>query len=226
MDWGSMDRYDWVSPALGLTIKCCRDAVRPDRLDQGSKPSLVFPDLIMESWVLSHFPSLLPQGFTAPRTYPAVLGWGTCNRKKLRFDYHDVRRELNVMTYEKFVPKPWGGYTDVPARVWERFEALDCCRLYLSTPFGGYWYLGERLAHQTVAERLVVPSDPPAVLFTQTEDVVARCMKYFEGSGDDLLLPGEDYGAFARRLGPRTIEVADPDMAEQPPEFYDEGEYE
>ncbi|KAK9750349.1 hypothetical protein RND81_02G189800 [Saponaria officinalis] len=114
MDWGSMDRYDWVILALGLTIKYCRDVVRPDHLDQGSKPSLVFPGLIMESWVLSHFPSLLPRGFVAPRTFPAVHAWGTGNRKKLRFDYDEVRRELNSMTYEQFAPKPWGRYTGVP----------------------------------------------------------------------------------------------------------------
>ncbi|KAK9740341.1 hypothetical protein RND81_03G027800 [Saponaria officinalis] len=216
---------------LVLRSSICRDAVRPDHLDQGSKPSLVFPGLIMEfvslqTWVLSHFPSLLPCGFVAPRTYPAVHAWGTCNRKKLRFDYGEVRRELNSMTYEKFVPKPWGRYTGVPTQFWERFQDRDCCRLYLSTPFGSYWYLGERLAHQTVSDRLVVPSDPPAVLFVQTDDAVARSMEYFEGSGEGLMLFGEDYGAFARRLAPRTIEVCDPDMAEQPPEFYDEADYE
>jgi hypothetical protein len=40
--------YDWVSPALGLTIKYCRDAVRPDKIGEGSRPSLVFPGVIME----------------------------------------------------------------------------------------------------------------------------------------------------------------------------------
>ncbi|KAK9757120.1 hypothetical protein RND81_01G141400 [Saponaria officinalis] len=130
------------------------------------------------------------------------------------------------MTYEKFVPKPWGRYTGVPAQVWERFHARDCCRLYLPTPFGSYWYLGERLAHQTVFDRLVVPSEPPAVLFVQTPDAVARSMEYFEGSGEGLMMYGEDYGDFARRLAPRTIEVYDPDMVEHPPEFYEEADYE
>jgi Plant mobile domain len=48
LDWQMMGAYDWVSPALGLTIKYCRDAVRPDKMSEGSKPSLVFPGVIME----------------------------------------------------------------------------------------------------------------------------------------------------------------------------------
>ncbi|KAK9676301.1 hypothetical protein RND81_11G067800 [Saponaria officinalis] len=96
-----MGMFDWVTPALGLTIKYCRDTVRPDVMDRGSKPSLVFPGFIMESWVLSHFPSLLPQGFAAPSTYPAVHSWVTCDRSTLRFDYDIVRRLLNDMTFEQ-----------------------------------------------------------------------------------------------------------------------------
>ncbi|KAK9676296.1 hypothetical protein RND81_11G067400 [Saponaria officinalis] len=48
MDWGGMGTFDWVTPALGLTIKYFRDAVRPDVMERGSKPSLVFPGFIME----------------------------------------------------------------------------------------------------------------------------------------------------------------------------------
>ncbi|KAK9691353.1 hypothetical protein RND81_09G191600 [Saponaria officinalis] len=180
----------------------------------------------MESWVLSHFPGLLPEGFVAPSTYPAVHAWATCDRSKLLFDYDNVRRALNSMTYEQFVPRPWGRYTEVPTEVWTRFRARDCRRLYLPTPFDSFWYLGERLAHQTVSDRLVVPVDPPSVLFVQTHDPVERSMTYLEGQDELLLMPHLDYGEFARRLGPREIEAYDPDMVHQPPEFYDEADYE
>jgi hypothetical protein len=52
LDWQKMGMYDWVSPALGLTIKYCRDAVRPDKIGEGSRPSLVFPGVIMEVCLL------------------------------------------------------------------------------------------------------------------------------------------------------------------------------
>ncbi|KAK9740294.1 hypothetical protein RND81_03G024700 [Saponaria officinalis] len=226
MDWGAMSTFDWVSPTLGLTIKYCRDAVRPDVMDQGSKPSLVFPGFIMESWVFSHFPGLMPHDFVAPSTYPAVHAWATCDRSLLRFSYSDVRRLLNEMTYEKFVPKPWGRYTGLPVEVLTRFQPRDHYCLYLPTPFDSFWYLGERLAHQTRWDRLIVPTDPPSVLFVQTPDPVVRSMDYFEGLSHELLLHDLDYGAFSTRLAPREIEAFDPDMVHQPPEFFDEVEYE
>jgi hypothetical protein len=52
-DLSRLGEYDWVTPSLGLTIKYCRDAVRPDRITSGSQPSLVFPGLIMEVCVLN-----------------------------------------------------------------------------------------------------------------------------------------------------------------------------
>ncbi|KAK9714633.1 hypothetical protein RND81_06G108200 [Saponaria officinalis] len=101
MDWTAMGAYDWISPALGLTIMYLRDAVRPDQIARGSKPSLVFPGFIMESWAFSHFPALLPEGFVAPNTYPGATAWASCDRSLLDFSYDDVQRMLNAMTYDQ-----------------------------------------------------------------------------------------------------------------------------
>ncbi|KAK9676302.1 hypothetical protein RND81_11G067800 [Saponaria officinalis] len=130
------------------------------------------------------------------------------------------------MTFEQFVPNPWGRYTGTPGEVWTRFRSRDCCRLYLSTPYDSFWYLGKRLAHQTVSDCLVVPTDPPSVLFVQTTDPVERSLTYFEGLSDLLLIPHLDYGDFARRLASREILAYDPEMVHQPPEFFDEVDYE
>ncbi|KAK9667879.1 hypothetical protein RND81_13G017800 [Saponaria officinalis] len=225
MDWGTMGAYDWVFPALGLTIKYLRDAVRPDRIDKGSQPSLVFPGFIMESWVFSQFPDLLPQGFVAPSTYPAACAWAACNRKALQFTYHDVRRMLNEMTFDRFVPKPWGRYTRVPAALGTRFEVQDSQRLYLATSFDSFWYLGERLSSQTRWDRPIVPLDPPSILFVQTLDPDIRLL-HLETMSDDFLMMEADYRVFAMRLAPRRIEAYDPEMAHQPPDFSTEVEYE
>ncbi|KAK9682254.1 hypothetical protein RND81_10G061000 [Saponaria officinalis] len=220
-----MGAYDWVSPALGLTIKYCRDAVRPDVIDKGSQPSLVFPGFIMESWVFSHFPGLLPQGFVAPSTYPAACAWASCDRSLLHYSYHDVRRMLNEMTYDRFVPKSWGRYTGVPAAVRARFETRDSQRLYLPTPYDSFWYLGERFSSQTRWDRPIVPLDPPRIFFVQTREPEVRLL-HLETTSDDLLIEEADYRVFALRLAPRRIEAYDPKMVYQPPDFPTEVEYE
>ncbi|KAK9682255.1 hypothetical protein RND81_10G061000 [Saponaria officinalis] len=225
LHWSSMGAYDWVSPALGLTIKYCRDAVRPDVIDKGSQPSLVFPGFIMESWVFSHFPGLLPQGFVAPSTYPAACAWASCDRSLLHYSYHDVRRMLNEMTYDRFVPKSWGRYTGVPAAVRARFETRDSQRLYLPTPYDSFWYLGERFSSQTRWDRPIVPLDPPRIFFVQTREPEVRLL-HLETTSDDLLIEEADYRVFALRLAPRRIEAYDPKMVYQPPDFPTEVEYE
>ncbi|KAK9756402.1 hypothetical protein RND81_01G094600 [Saponaria officinalis] len=123
---------------------------------------------------------------------------------------------LNVMTYDQFVPKPWGRYTDVPDGVRTWFALSDSQRLYLPTPYDSYWYLGERFSSQTRGDEPIVPLDPPPVLFVQTPDPAVR-VQHLEGMSDDLLIREADYRVFVMRLAPARID---------PPDFPTEVEYE
>jgi len=96
-------------------------------MGEGSKPSLVFPGIIMEvcafclfvflhlfiaycklmfvcllqAWVFSHFPSLLKGPPHVELTYPAVRAWATCDRSAFKWTYDEVRVALNSMTMDK-----------------------------------------------------------------------------------------------------------------------------
>ncbi|XP_074300036.1 uncharacterized protein LOC141631235 [Silene latifolia] len=60
---------------------------------------------------------------------------------------------------------------------------------------GPVWYLGERLARQCSRGALTVPVDPPRTMFREPSEA-EREADLAGASGDDLLLPGEDYSAF------------------------------
>ncbi|XP_074289615.1 uncharacterized protein LOC141614767 [Silene latifolia] len=60
---------------------------------------------------------------------------------------------------------------------------------------GPVWYLGERLARQCSRGALTVPIDPPRTMFREPTEA-EREADLAGASGDDLLLPGEDYSAF------------------------------
>ncbi|XP_074290765.1 uncharacterized protein LOC141617468 [Silene latifolia] len=60
---------------------------------------------------------------------------------------------------------------------------------------GPVWYLGERLARQCFRGALTVPVDPPRTMFREPSEA-EREADLAGASGDDLLLPEEDYSAF------------------------------